>query len=287
VPTVSAVEPDEQRAASRQMWERAAQGWGNRADRVRAWGMPVSVAMIDGLALQPGQRVLELAAGPGDTGFMAAELLRPGGTLISSDGAEAMLEVARARAAQTGIDNVEFAQLELEWIDLPTAAVDAVLCRWGIMLIVDPDAAAHEIRRVLRPGGRAAFAVWDSPERNPWATITSQTMVALGHADPPDPTGPGMFRLAADGTLQDVLQSAGFEDVTVRTVELRREYTDIGSYIAEQIELSPMMGSAYRELPEADQLAIVDRMTAAAEPFTAADGSVVLPGSSLVAVASA
>jgi ubiquinone/menaquinone biosynthesis C-methylase UbiE len=287
VPTVSAVEPDEQRAASRQMWERAAEGWGHRADRVRTWGMPVSVAMIDGLALQPGQRVLELAAGPGDTGFMAAELIRPGGTLISSDGAEAMLEVARARAAQTGIDNVEFAQLELEWIDLPTGAVDAVLCRWGIMLIVDPGAAAHEIRRVLRSGGRAAFAVWDSPERNPWATITSQTMVALGHADPPDPAGPGMFRLAAGGALQEVLESAGFEDVTVRPVELRREYADIGSYIAEQIELSPMMGSAYRELPEADQRAVVDRMTAAAEPFTAADGSVVLPGSSLVAVASA
>ena len=164
---MSAIEPDEQRAASRQMWERAAAGWGSRADRVRNWGMPVSVAMIDGLGLQPGQRVLELAAGPGDTGFMAAELIRPGGTLLCSDGAEAMLDVARGRAAQAGIDNVEFAQLELEWIDLPAASVDAVLCRWGIMLIVDPEAAAHEIRRVLRSGGRAAFAVWDSPAAQP------------------------------------------------------------------------------------------------------------------------
>jgi ubiquinone/menaquinone biosynthesis C-methylase UbiE len=284
---VSAVEPEEQRATSRQMWERAAQGWGNRADRVRAWGMPVSVAMIDGLALQPGQRVLELAAGPGDTGFMAAELIRPGGTRISRDGAEAMLEVARARAAQAGIDNVEFSQLELEWIDLPTGAVDAVLCRWGIMLIVDPEAAAREIRRILRSGGKAAFAVWDSPERNPWATIASQTMVALGHANPPDPTGPGMFRLAADGALQELLESTGFEDVTVRPVELSREYTDVASYIDEQIELSPMLGSTYRELPEADQRAVVERMTAAAQPFTGADGSVTLPGSSLVAVASA
>src|SRR5580704_14753451 len=101
------------------MWESAAQGWGNRADRVRAWGMPVSVAMIDALALQPGQRVLELAAGPGDTGFMAAELVAPGGTLICSDGAEAMLEVARQRAAAQGISNVEFRLLDLEWIDLP------------------------------------------------------------------------------------------------------------------------------------------------------------------------
>jgi SAM-dependent methyltransferase len=284
---MSATEPDEQRAASRQMWERAAEGWGSRADRVRNWGMPVSAAMIDGLGLQPGQRVLELAAGPGDTGFMAAELVRPGGTLISSDGAEAMLDVARARAAQAGIDNVEFSQLELEWIDLPTGSVDAVLCRWGIMLIVDPDAAAHEIRRVLRSGGRAAFAVWDSPERNPWATIPSQTMVALGHADPPDPTGPGMFRLAGEGALQELLEGAGFEDVTVREVGLKREYSDVGGYIDETIELSPMMGSAYRELSKPDQRQIIDGITAAAEPLTASDGSVLLPGSSLVAIASA
>ena len=284
---MSATEPDEQRAASRQMWERAAAGWGSRADRVRNWGMPVSVAMIDGLGLQPGQRVLELAAGPGDTGFMAAELIRPGGTLLCSDGAEAMLDVARGRAAQAGIDNVEFAQLELEWIDLPAASVDAVLCRWGIMLIVDPEAAAREIRRVLRSGGRAAFAVWDSPARNPWATIPSQVMVELGHADPPDPTGPGMFRLAGDGALRELLENAGFEDVIVGLVELSREYTEVGGYIDETIELSPMMGSSFRELAEDDQRQIIARIAEAAQPFTDADGSVKLPGSSLVAVASA
>jgi ubiquinone/menaquinone biosynthesis C-methylase UbiE len=284
---MGASEPDEQRAASRQMWERAAAGWGSRADRVRAWGMPVSAAMIDGLALQPGQRVLELAAGPGDTGFLAAELIRPGGTLISSDGAEAMVEVARARAAEASIDNVEFSQLELEWIDLPTASVDAVLCRWGIMLTVDPEAAAHEIRRVLRSGGRAAFAVWGSPDRNPWATIPGQAMIALGHAEPPDPKAPGMFRLAADGALQELLESAGFVDVSVESVELEREYQDVGGYVDEQSELSPTMRSAFRELPEADRRQIIERITAGAEPFTAADGSVTLPGRSLVAVASA
>lgn len=284
---MSAIEPDEQRAASRQMWERAASGWGNRADRIRDWGMPVSAAMVDGLALQPGQRVLELAAGPGDTGFMAAELLLPGGTLISSDGAQAMVDVARERAAEAGLDNVEFAQLELEWIDLPTGSVDAVLCRWGLMLTVDPEAAAREVRRVLGSGGRAAFAVWDHPERNPWATIPSRTMVALGHAEPPDPNAPGMFRLSADGALQEVLESAGFVEVRVQAVGVERRYEKIGEFIDETVELSPIMGSAFRELPESDRLQIVERITAQAEPFTAADGSVTLPGSTLVAFASA
>ena len=175
----------------------------------------MSVAMVDALALQPGQRVLELAAGPGDTGFMAAELVRPGGTLISTDGAEAMIEVARARAAQLGIDNVEFRQLELEWIDLTTASVDAVLVRWGIMLIVDPPAAAREIRRVLRPGGRAALAVWDARERNPWAMIPSQALIELGYAEPPDPSAPGPFSMAQDGRLAEVLEDTGFIDVEV------------------------------------------------------------------------
>jgi ubiquinone/menaquinone biosynthesis C-methylase UbiE len=281
------VDPGEQRARSREMWEGAAMGWGRRADRIREWGMPVSVAMLDAVALQPGQRVLELAAGTGDTGFMAAELIRPGGTLICSDGAEAMLQVARERARHSGIDNVEFSLLELEWIDLETASVDVALCRWGIMLIVDPEAAAQEIRRVLRAGGNAALAVWDAPERNPWATIPGRALIELGHAEPPDPDAPGMFALAAPGRLESLLQDAGFVEMRVEPVTLERRYARIEQYVEETAEMSPMFSATFRELPASDREAVTERMIAAAAPFTAADGSVVLPGSSLVALAAA
>jgi ubiquinone/menaquinone biosynthesis C-methylase UbiE len=281
------LDPDQQRAASRDAWEHAADGWGRRADRVREWGMPVSAAMVDALALQPGQRVVELAAGPGDTGFMAAERVKPGGTLISSDGAEAMLDIARARAVELGIDNVEFRQLELEWIDLPTASVDAVLVRWGIMLIVDPEAAAHEIRRILRPGGRAAFAVWDRPERNPWAVIPIRAMVELGHAEPPDPAMPGMFALADDGRLTELLQSAGFEDVVVTQVAVARHYDELPGYIKETVDLSATFSATYQQLGSDQQAEVIDAITAAAQPYVAGDGSVTLPGSSLVASAGA
>src|SRR6202046_4760187 len=196
-------DPDQQRATSREAWEQAAAGWGRLADRGRDWAIEVSATMGGALALQPGQRVLELAAGPGDTGFMAAELVAPGGTLICSDGAEAMLAVARERAAAQGISNVEFRQLELEWIDLPTADVDAVLCRWGIMLVVDSEAAAQEIRRVLRPGGHAALAVWDEPQSNPWTTVAADALTELGVMAPAQPDEPGMFKLAAKGALEE------------------------------------------------------------------------------------
>ncbi len=284
---MSPVDPDEQRAASRGMWEQAAAGWGKRADRVRDWGMPVSVTMVDALALQPGDTVLELAAGPGDTGFMAAELIQPGGKLICSDGAEAMVEIARGRARALGVNNAEFRQLELEWIDLEAASVDAVLCRWGIMLIVDPAAAAGEIRRVLRPSGRAAFAVWDRPERNPWATIPGRALIELGHSEPPEPGAPGMFTLGDDGALAALLESAGFTEVTVRPVAVERHYEELDRYIEETVDMSPIFSTTFKELSAEAQEAVLARVTAGAQPFVAADGSVTLPGSSLVAVATA
>jgi SAM-dependent methyltransferase len=282
-----AADPDTERARLSEQWEQAAGGWGKAADRIRDFGMPVSTWLIDHLDLQPGETVLELAAGPGDTGFMAAELIQPGGTLISSDGAEAMLSVARARAEALGITNVEFKQLDLEWIDLETASVDAVLCRWGIMLIVDPEAAAREIRRVIKPGGRVALAVWDTPDSNPWATTPGRALIKLGHSEPLDPEAPGMFALAAPGTLKELLESAGFVDVTIDSVELPRDHDSIEDYLADTKNLSGVFARALEELSD-EQRAKVERTVAAiAEPHTHDDGSVHFSGRSLVALARA
>ncbi|MEO8967642.1 MAG: methyltransferase domain-containing protein, partial [Solirubrobacteraceae bacterium] len=198
-----------------------------------------------------------------------------------------MLAVARERAQAAGLTNVEFRQLELEWIDMDAASVDAILCRWGIMLIVDPAAAATEIRRVLRPGGRAAFAVWDEPARNPWATIPGRVMIELGHSEPPDPGAPGMFTLAPPGRLSELLQSAGFAEVTVAAVALERRYARLADFVEETVEMSPMFSAVYGELDPGAQAEATERVIGAARGFAAADGSVRLPGSSLVAVATA
>jgi len=284
---MSTEDPAAQRAESMERWERSASGWGRRAPRLRPELMPVSAAMIDALDLQPGQRVLELAAGPGDVGFLAAELIAPGGTLICSDGAEAMLEVARTRAGEAGIDNVEFARLQLEWIDLPTASVDAALCRFGIMLIVDPPAAAQEIRRVVRPGGRVALAVWDVAEANPWATIPGAALVDLGHATPPDPDAPGMFRLAAPGSLAQLLEAAGFADVHVQTVQLDRSYSDLDAYVEETRDLSVTFRDWFDRLTDSQRAEVCGHIAELAEPYAHNDGSLRLPGGALVASAGA
>jgi SAM-dependent methyltransferase len=281
------LDPDAFRSEQLERWERGAAGWGKRASDVRDHGMPVSIAMIRQLGLQPGQRVLELAAGPGDTGFLAAELVNPAGKLICSDASEAMLEIARARAEELRIANVEFMRLELEWIDLPTASVDAILCRWALMLLLDPEAAAREMRRVLRPGGRAAIAVWDQSAANPWATVASEAMIKLGHVAPPDPDRPGMFSLAAPGALQNVLESAGFVHVHVDAVEVQRRYPDVRSYLEEALDLSQTLAEPFRRLNPSQQEEVVREVAALAAPFREDDGSFRFPGRSLVAAARA
>jgi SAM-dependent methyltransferase len=205
--------------------------------------------------------------------------------VLSSDGAEAMVELAQSRAKTAGIDNVEFRRLELEWIDLPTASVDAVLCRWGLMLVTDRQAAAREIRRVVRPGGSVALAVWDVPDLNPWATIPGRAMVELGHSERPDPDAPGMFRLAPAPRLRELLESAGFVEVEIGPVGVERAYDTVDDYIAETLDLSGMMREALQGLGEAERDAVSEKIRSLAEPFTAADGSLRLSGSSLVASA--
>ena len=280
-------DPDALRAELLDRWERSASGWAARRESIRTFGMPVSEAMIEAVSPQPGQRVLELAAGVGDTGFLAAELLHPGGTLVSSDANEAMVEAARARALELGARNVEFARFELEWIDLPTAAVDAILIRWGLMFAVDPGAALSETRRVLRPGGRIALAVWDAPEHNPWATIPTQALVALGHIEPPDPTAPGMFALAAPGRLVTLLEDAGFTEVRVAPVDLEATHASLDAYIEETRDLSRAFDDSVNGLTEADRGALRSEMHALTAPFAdGVSGALRMPARSLVASAS-
>ena len=268
-------------------WDVAARGWRRGADSVRTMGMPVSAWLVEQLDLQPGERVLELAAGPGDTGFLAAELIRPGGTLICSDGSEKMLEIARDRAQRQGIDNVEFKQLQLEWIDMETASVDAIICRWGIMLLVDPAAALQECRRVLKPGGRMTLAVWAAPELNPWATVPSAAVQAFGVMPPPDPTVPGPFSLSRDGYLAELLAEAGFVDLTVESVEVERRNEDFDSLVDETLDLSHLFALAWTKLDDDQQADLLADLQRRLEPFTKPDGEIVVGGVTFVALAHA
>jgi SAM-dependent methyltransferase len=282
---VAAENIDDQRELLLDGWDEAAKGWGRQADRTQAVAQPISDWMIASARPVPGEQVLELAAGPGDTGFIAARMIEPGGTLICSDAVAGMLEVARDRAQEQGIANVEFKQLQLEWIDQPTATIDVVLCRWAVMLIFDPAAALRECRRVLKPGGRLALAVWDPAAANPWATIIQRTLVELGHVEPGPEGGPGMFALAAPGKLVELLEDAAFFDIATESVPIVRSYASVLDWLGETLDLSRQFAAVWGRLSDAERQQLRDAVAAAAADYIDASGAVTLPGSSLAAVA--
>src|SRR5919206_3574448 len=208
------------RAESRERWEAAAAGWGQEREAFQRDTVAVSRWLLDAAHLQPGHTVLELAAGPGDTGLMAAELVAPGGKAIITDNADAMIEIAEARAKEVGATNVEIRSMEAEWIDLPTASVDAVLCRWGYMLLADPEAALRETRRVLKPGGRVALAAWAGPEENPWFAVMGGVFIERGLMEPEPPEMPGPLAFGRrPGQIEELLDAAGFDDIETDAID--------------------------------------------------------------------
>jgi len=268
-------------------WEAAAPGWVRRQEAIRALGAPVSRWMLDAIYLKPGERVLELAAGLGETGMLAAALVAPTGGVIISDQADAMLEGARARAAELGLANVEFQVLGAEWIDLPLASVDAVVCRWGYMLLADPAAALGETRRVLRPGGRVALAVWDSIEHNPWAAQPALELIERGLAEPPSPGTPGPFALGDPARVRALLEQAGFAEIDVQALEIEQRHPSFEVFWETTLDINHSFHDAVLSRPEPEIAEIRSALAARLEPYTSPDGTLAIPARTLVASASA
>jgi SAM-dependent methyltransferase len=283
---------EEHRRASLDAWEEAAPGWVRQQALVREFAIPVSYWMLEAASPQPGERVLELAAGLGETGMLAAELVAPHGGVVISDQAEAMLDGARERAVALGLSNIEFQVLNAEWIDLPVASIDVVLCRWGFMLMADPAAALAETRRVLRPGGRVALAVWDTLGSNPWALLPAQELIARGLAERPgrEPAtapDPGPFALAEPGLLQELLEQAGFVEARIEALELVRRHASFAELWETTLDLSRGFHDAVLSRPAAEIAEIEASLAERFAQYTAADGTLEIPARTLVASASA
>jgi SAM-dependent methyltransferase len=278
---------EDYRKQSRKRWGSSAGGWEQRADWLRRATMPVSAWMVDAIAPQPGHTILDLAAGLGDTGFLAAELIQPGGTLICSDFAPEMLSAAQRRAEALGIRNVRFRQIDAEGIDQPAASLDGVLCRWGYMLMGDSEAALRETRRVLRPGARVALAAWTGAEDNPWGSLPSDQLVARGLLEDDDLSQPGRWAWAPEGVIGEQLEAVGFVEHEVVALDFTIRYPSIEAWWETTAAMSARFAGAVATLDAAATAELEAALREQTAAWTADDGSLAMPARTWVAAATA
>lgn len=284
--TTSLGSADEYRRRSYRNWQSAAAGWEREREAVQAALAPLTDWMLERLAAQPGQTLLELGAGTGETGLLAARLVDPGGRVILTDRSTAMLEAAERRARELGLSNVELRALDMEAIDLPEAAVDGVLCRLALMLVPDTPAALAGIRRVLRPGGRLIATVWDAVERNPWAPALWEVVERMTDLPPARPGGPGMFSLGDAGGIEALLADAGFREIAVERIAIEWRYDDFESYWRTQSSLNGSLSQLLPTLAQEERDLLADAVRKAVERFRGPEGYRA-PGSALGISASA
>lgn len=237
---------------------------------------PVGQAAIAALAPEPGERLLDVGCGCGQTALELGRRVGPSGEVLGLDISRPMLEVARRRAEAAGAANVTFVEGDAQTWPAPGARFDGVFSRFGVMFFSDPVAAFGNLRTALRPGGRMAFACWRRPEENPLMTTPARAAAAhLPPAPPADPDAPGPFAFADPAKIRRILEAAGFADLEVAACD-----TDIGGNTLEDsltlaLRIGPL-GARLRESPELRPKVLEDVRRALSEHMR--DGRVWMKG---------
>jgi SAM-dependent methyltransferase len=207
-------------AWQRGIWDRYPEIYRQEVDRRFA---PVVEQVITRAALQPGQHVLDLGTGTGSVALQAASLVGPGGEVLGVDISPEMLAVAHQRATAGGLTNVRFREGRSEAIPAEDGRFDVALASLSLMYAIDRAAAAREIARVLRPGGRFVAAVWAGAEQ---CDIVLFQQTAGRFAPPPPVPGVGPGALADPTPFLQQLADAGIE-AHVETETLGFDFDDL------------------------------------------------------------
>jgi SAM-dependent methyltransferase len=273
---------DELRAGVHAMWASVAGSWAEHAEYADARGAAATGKMLDLTRPLQGERVLELACGPGGLGLAAARRVAPEGEVVMSDVAAEMTSIAATRADALGLSNVSTRVLDLERIEEPDGSYDVVLCREGLMFAVDPARAAREVRRVLRPGGRFAVAVWGPRERNPWLGVVFDAVSAqLGKPVPP-PGIPGPFSLGDPDRLAGLLSAAELVDVVVSELSVPLRADSFDEWWTRTTALAGPLAKMIASLPAEAANALLARVREATGPYETSAG-LEFPGVTLLA----
>ena len=262
-------------------WSAVAAAWDAHVDDVDGPSADATASLLAQVAVRPGDRLLELAAGPGSLGPTWSQLVGPSGLVLLSDLAPGMVEVARRRSE--GLDNVEVAVIDASAIDAPDGSFDVVVSRMGLMFCPEPAVAFGEIRRVLIGGGRMAAMTWAGIAHNPWMTCVGMAAMANGLVSGGPPVGPGtIFSLGDEGELAAMAKGAEFDDVRVDELTIVFRAGSIDEHVHRVTSLAAPLAAAL-DAATPEQLQALRRTAAdLAAPYVTGDGGLAIPGRALL-----
>jgi SAM-dependent methyltransferase len=233
----------------------------------------LSERMVELAALEPGDRVLDIATGLGEPAVTAARRVGPEGSVLATDVSEDMLAYGRRRAQVLGLPNIAFESMDAQALALPEATFDAVLCRWELMFVPDLEAALAGIRRCLKPAGRFVTAIWGPAEGAPGVGLSARVIRAHLRMTPPQEGAGTPFAFSDVDAFARRLEAAGFTEVRGEWVEVPFAFASAGEFTRFRFDRSGPLRREIAHYPEAEQAAAWQALAEAARAFAAPDGS--------------
>jgi ubiquinone/menaquinone biosynthesis C-methylase UbiE len=220
------------REAQKRHWTSVADAWAKWFHWTQRNFAPLTILLRERTGWEPGAAILDIGCGSGYPALAAAAAVRPSGTVTAIDASPKMLAVTAARAAADGLDNVDVLEMDAENLRFADETFDAVTDVCTLMFSPEPERAASEIRRVLKPHGRFGIVVWDDPAFNPFSMLILGVIRKFIALPPlPEPTAPGPFRFAAAGALESVVRAGGFANPTVERLVMTFEFESVDEYL--------------------------------------------------------
>jgi SAM-dependent methyltransferase len=242
---------------------------------------PFAERLVEQAEISPGARVLDVACGTGAASRAAARRAGTTGAVTGVDLGEPQLAVARSYAAEEGAAPITYAQSDATSLSVPDAAFDVALCQQGLQFVPDRAAALAEMRRALRPGGRAAIATWTDLATSPWEFMGAALERIL------DADSAAMIRspwgLADPSELASLLELAGFEDVSVTPETIECTFATHADFARRAIAATPL-ASRFASAPADVQDAVAAHTAESLAPHALPDGRLRLPLTTNVAL---
>jgi SAM-dependent methyltransferase len=250
------------------------QRWTRLAKPIEDNLRPFGDAVLQCLSPRPGERIVDVGCGGGDTTLALAERVQGHGFVLGVDVSRPLLQRAVARAANTPEYPIRFVEADAAVYAFERGAFDALFSRFGVMFFADPAAAFANMRRALKPGGRLAFCCWRDRRENPWVTIP--IAAARKHLaelpPPPGPDEPGPFAFADSARIKRILTSAGFARIACEKFDPTLAYGDDPKAAAEFLSQMGPVGSVLQEHPDALRAQVAETLAGLLEAHREAGG---------------